>query len=375
MPELTIRVAGGEERLCFVAGPSLKELLERTRFRVKARCNGNGSCGLCRVRIDSGRVNEPTGNERVYLDSGLLGQGLRLACQVRPEEDVGIQATNLESASPWKELFSEDSSQPLNPRFGTARELPVPMQDALGLAVDLGTTHLKFSLCDLQGKRRLAVRSCRNPQLFLGGDVITRLAAAPSSPEKAGALQGLISGAIREAAREITAELGCDPRQIVRASLVGNTAMLSLFTGINFSRLLHPSHWTAQIACIPDSTSGYAAAWNLHPLAEVEIIPPLGGLSGRISWRGCLPSHCRRVDREACSSISGPTPKSRSGTGKGLSSPRLPAVPPSKEAASNAACPPKQVRFIRLKSLPAPGRSASRSSWIPIPPAFAAAGS
>ncbi|MGA2151917.1 MAG: ASKHA domain-containing protein, partial [Geobacteraceae bacterium] len=67
---------------------------------------------------------------------------------------------------------------------------------------------------------------------------------------------------------------------IVRVSLVGNTAMLALLTGINFSLLMLPSHWADEIPCIPDSTSAYAAAWNLHPNAEIEIIPPLGGFVG-----------------------------------------------------------------------------------------------
>jgi uncharacterized 2Fe-2S/4Fe-4S cluster protein (DUF4445 family) len=280
MPELTIRILDGEERVTFTPGLSVKQILEQTRFRVKARCSGNGSCGLCRVKINSGRVNEPTGNERVYLDADSLGQGLRLACQVHPEEDIGVQVVSPEAVSQWKDLLLDESSQPLDTLAGTARELPLQTQGALGLAVDLGTTHLKFSLCDLEGNRRLAVRSCRNPQLFLGGDVITRLTAAASSHEQAKTMRSLIIGAIGEAASEITAELGAGPRQIVRVTLVGNTVMLSLLTGINFSLLMHPSHWTEEIPCIPDNTSDYAVAWNLHPGAEIELIAPLGGFIG-----------------------------------------------------------------------------------------------
>jgi uncharacterized 2Fe-2S/4Fe-4S cluster protein (DUF4445 family) len=280
MPELTVRVAGGEQRLTFIPGLSLKQMLEATRFPVKARCNGNGACGLCRVRIDSGRVNPPTGNERVYLDADSLGQGMRLACQVYPEEDLGIQVVNRESVSTRQNILPDETLQPLDPGNGSARELAVPLPGALGLAVDLGTTHLKFSLCDLAGKRRLALRCCPNPQLFLGGDVITRLTAASGSPEKARAMQSLIMEAIGAAAREMTAQLGAGPGQIVRLTLVGNSAMLALLTGINFALLMQPSHWTEQLNCIPDSVSFYAAAWNLHPGAEIEIIPPLGGFIG-----------------------------------------------------------------------------------------------
>jgi len=280
MPELIVRIDDGEEHLTFRPGLSLKEILEQTRFRVKARCSGNGACGLCRVRIDSGRVHEPTGNERVYLEGNLLEQGIRLACQIYPEEDIDIQVVNPEPMPQWQELCPDKGRIPLFPLTGTPREAVVKTQGPLGLAIDLGTTHLRFSLCDLDGNRRLALRSCRNPQLSLGGDVITRLTAAAGSPEKAGTLRALISRAIGEAAREITAEIGAGPHRIVRVSLVGNTAMLSLLTGINFSLLMRPSHWTDEIPCIPENATAFAAAWNLHPCAEIEIIPPLGGFVG-----------------------------------------------------------------------------------------------
>jgi uncharacterized 2Fe-2S/4Fe-4S cluster protein (DUF4445 family) len=280
MPEWIVRIHDEEECLTVIPGLSLKDMLEQTRFRVKARCSGNRACGLCRVKINSGRLNEPTGNERVYLESNLLEQGMRLACQVYPEEDIGIQVVNKESIFQWNDLFLDENCHPFYPLTGTPREAPAKAEGTLGLAVDLGTTHLRFSLCDLDGNRRLAVRYCRNPQLFLGVDVITRLTAAPSSPEKAKTLQGLISRAFGEGAREITAEIGAETRQIVRMSLVGNTAMLSLLTGINFSLLTHPSHWSEEIPCIPVGTSAYAEAWNLHLYAEVEIIPPLGGFVG-----------------------------------------------------------------------------------------------
>ena len=46
------------------------------------------------------------------------------------------------------------------------------------MAVDLGTTHIRLSLWDKRGGKRLSGRSGINPQLALGTDVMSRLVAA-----------------------------------------------------------------------------------------------------------------------------------------------------------------------------------------------------
>ena len=53
MPELAILVHGQRHGLSFQPGPSLRELLDRSAYRVRSACLGHGACGLCRVRLTS----------------------------------------------------------------------------------------------------------------------------------------------------------------------------------------------------------------------------------------------------------------------------------------------------------------------------------
>lgn len=62
--------------------------------RIATTCDGEGTCGLCVVRVTAGveHVDPPTENERRLL--GVPGQRdprLRLACHVRPRGDMAVE--------------------------------------------------------------------------------------------------------------------------------------------------------------------------------------------------------------------------------------------------------------------------------------------
>jgi hypothetical protein len=81
-------------------------------LRVRTGCNGNGSCGLCRVQILSGKVSPPTSEEMLTLGLPLVQAGLRLACQVVPLGDVDIEVVNPAPRSAWHPISSRGSLQP-----------------------------------------------------------------------------------------------------------------------------------------------------------------------------------------------------------------------------------------------------------------------
>ena len=51
MPELLLRLDGETHRIPFEPGPSVRDILDATDFRVRSGCRGIGACGLCRVRV------------------------------------------------------------------------------------------------------------------------------------------------------------------------------------------------------------------------------------------------------------------------------------------------------------------------------------
>jgi uncharacterized 2Fe-2S/4Fe-4S cluster protein (DUF4445 family) len=276
VPILTVKLPEEKRQITFAPGRSARDLLDETDMRVRAGCNGSGACGLCRIRIAKGDTGEPSANERSALGTGLLSQGVRLACQVKPEHDLEVEILNPAPPSVWRSL---------NEGTGTSSlPGPSPLPDpngahSLGVSVDLGTTHLSITLLDLASGRRLAGRSGLNPQAVAGADVMTRLMAAQSA-EKAEKLSRQVIDAIGDGLLDISVREGIDLRRVGRVVLVGNTAMLAILSGRNHLLLLQPRYWTETIDCLPGETASWSATWGIGLAAAVEVIPPLAGFVG-----------------------------------------------------------------------------------------------
>ncbi|MEJ2199777.1 MAG: ASKHA domain-containing protein [Desulfuromonadaceae bacterium] len=289
MPILTVKLRQGEQRrIPFSAGSSLRDVLDATEVRVRSGCRGMGTCGLCRVRIEVGNVDLPSFNERLLLDSDELEQGIRLACQVRPEQDLRILLLAPAPKSHWRS-FPEKPEQtrgcdPVLPPVELAGHGATPY----GVAVDLGTTHIRLSLFELVGGKWLAGRYGLNPQVRYGSDVMTRLVAAAESPVQAQDMSRQIVDAIGEALFDLAVREGIDIRQVVRLALVGNTAMLALLSSRNYQLLLHPKHWVSCVDCLPEKAGDWAGRMGIHPEASIELLPPLAGFVGSDLLAGLL---------------------------------------------------------------------------------------
>lgn len=280
MPELILGIDGATHRIPFEPGPSVRDILDATDFRVRSGCRGIGACGLCRVRVVEGEAGEPTQNECLHLTSAQLALGVRLACQVSPRHDMQVEILNPAPPSNWKSSQDTALQLTLREQAEAGRWLPPGVRHPCGVAVDLGTTHLCLSLFDLANGRWLADRWGRNPQQNFGADVVTRLAAAAESPDAAREIGRLAVSAIGDALLDIATREGFDPRRIVNVTVVGNTAMLALLSGRNFELLLQPEYWTRPVDCTPLETSGWVAEWEINPAAEVDVVAPLAGFVG-----------------------------------------------------------------------------------------------
>lgn len=86
----TIDVNGGERVLAGEGGETLLSQLYRHRIYIPSACGGRGTCGACKVRVESG-AGPLLPTEEAFLTRGELRQGLRLACQVKLRGDVAIR--------------------------------------------------------------------------------------------------------------------------------------------------------------------------------------------------------------------------------------------------------------------------------------------
>ncbi len=277
MPELAILVHGQRHGLSFQPGPSLRELLDRSAYRVRSACLGHGACGLCRVRLLAGDAGPPQAAEKLQLSEAQLADGLRLACQIRPRTDLTVEIINPAAPSGWRTPPTGLSGTPAG--FAADRPPPPGIGPPCGAAVDLGTTHISLAVYDLASGRCLAERWGKNPQGRFGADVVTRLLAA-ERPEMAQTLAFAARNAIGEAIDDVTRREGLDPRRLGRVTVVGNSAMLALLAARNHGLLLQPAYWTAPVDCAASDSPRWAAAWNIAASAEIELVPPLGGFVG-----------------------------------------------------------------------------------------------
>lgn len=288
MPELCIKLNDRSHRISFARGLSIREILEPTDYRVRSACRGIGACGLCRVRIISGWVTEPTLGEQLHLQPDQLAGGVRLACQVRPEGDLCIEILSPALRSDWKATPAGIFQRLVHGHPAYERALPADVRRPCGVAVDVGTTNLCLSVFDLADGSWLADRWGRNPQADFGADVLTRLLAAAQSPDVAHEMSRRVVEAIHDALLDVGSREGIDLRRVVDVKLVGNTAMLALLSGKNHELLLQPAQWAAPVDCTPVNPAAWAADWGIHPRAMVEVIAPLAGFVGSDLLAGLL---------------------------------------------------------------------------------------
>ena len=66
-------------------GESIFDAAKRSGVKLSSTCDGKGTCGLCRVKIDAGEENlsPVTSVEKQHLGNTYFITHLRLSCQTR----------------------------------------------------------------------------------------------------------------------------------------------------------------------------------------------------------------------------------------------------------------------------------------------------
>jgi uncharacterized 2Fe-2S/4Fe-4S cluster protein (DUF4445 family) len=273
---LLVRSATGELCLPVAQGQSVRDVLDTTELRVRAACGGTGLCGACVVQLLMGETNPHTLAEYQKLTADERARGMRLACQLRPRGDTTIRLDDPAPPSSWKSLPPED----LSPSPGS---LPALVEHIYGIAVDLGTTHIRVALWDRKHGKRIATRRGPNPQGVFGADVLNRLSAAQESPAHAAELAKLARTAIIQAVRDIlkrdVGEVTPMLAEIGEVIIVGNTAMLALLTGHGIDDLLAPDYWQLPVDYRPRDESAWQAQWFM-PHAHIVLPGPVAGFVG-----------------------------------------------------------------------------------------------
>jgi uncharacterized 2Fe-2S/4Fe-4S cluster protein (DUF4445 family) len=98
-------------------------------------------------------------------------------------------------------------------------------------AIDIGTTTITLWLVDLVTGQVHAQTAEYNGQIARGEDVISRIVSA-GKPGGSEELQGLVVETINQLARTACHQMKASPRQVVKATIAGNSTMIHLLLGI-----------------------------------------------------------------------------------------------------------------------------------------------
>mgnify|MGYP002534924019 CR=1 FL=1 len=97
MYEITFQFENGAQEVKFSAAPgsTILEAAKAANVAIDAPCNGNGSCGKCRVKLVSGEV---TGVQTGHISDEDYAAGWRLSCSTKPAGDITVLVPDIASA-------------------------------------------------------------------------------------------------------------------------------------------------------------------------------------------------------------------------------------------------------------------------------------
>ena len=278
---LTIQNPQGETIQLFEPGRTLLDLLATGGVKLDSACDGNGSCGKCLVKVKPSHPLPLTESECRLLSPVQQHEGWRLACQIKPTCNLTISVSRPQQQTVWRDLRADEFYSDFNPASTACLQLTHSQhKPTYGVAIDLGTTHIRLSLWNLLTRTRLAGRACLNPQITFGADVLTRLTAAERNAENSKALAELVENVIAYALTDISQTCKLKLSDIHLIYLVGNTAMLALLSQQNAILLLQPEYWTQRLPVQPQNLNHLRGLWGLSAKSDIRFLKPLGGFIG-----------------------------------------------------------------------------------------------
>ncbi|MEI6795601.1 MAG: ASKHA domain-containing protein [Methanomassiliicoccales archaeon] len=276
---VNVRARQGEiqVQVSIEAGCFILEALRGTPLEVRSGCNGNGSCGICQVRVVQGHMSPPSLPEMLQIPKAELDKGRRLACQARILGDVELELISGRETVGWKLLPREED------RLDLTRKTALGRSYTSALCIDIGTSRLRLSLTDLGSHARLAGASGPNP--LPGSDVISRLDAASLGEGEEESYQ--LRQAIAEGLSFLHVVAGVDLNAVRKIIVVGNSAMQSLLRGTGHALILDPASWSKRAPRDTILLPDFGRDIGLGDV-EAEVIPPLGGFIGSDLLAGML---------------------------------------------------------------------------------------
>lgn len=205
---------------------SILKILKENNIYIDAPCNGNGKCGKCKVYA-TGNLNDITPVEEKLLSQEEIDASIRLACMTYPTGDCEVKLINNNSYSVQTDGTSVKYD--INSRISS--------DNAVGIAVDIGTTTVACYFYELKTGKLLYTASGLNEQRSFGADVISRIESCMNENDGRQLLKNSIVYELNEFIDEFSSKTKIKSCNIKDAFIAGNTVMLHLLCGLDASSI------------------------------------------------------------------------------------------------------------------------------------------
>ena len=266
---------------------TLMEILLDEKIFIDNACNGKAVCGKCKIKLKSEDLGEVSEAEKKLLSKDEIKDNIRLACLLRPKEDINIELLQRErkhrvlsngympmfQAEPsiHKKLITIEKSTLENQRpleNEILRQLGIDKLDwkllknispqdkeitavfndeeliylerndtrdkIYGVAIDIGTTTVVTSLIDINSGEELSIESMINPQKQYGLDVLTRITYEIENKENGiENLQQVIISSINKMIDKMCKRANISIENIYEITVAANCTMMHMILGID----------------------------------------------------------------------------------------------------------------------------------------------
>lgn len=284
------------------AGTTILQAARDAGIIVESPCDGVGTCGKCKVRIEDLQTKKVVQEEAHYkVPAEEEAAGYVLACHTKVYEDITVIAPNTAAQNKTLKILSDGESfryaiKPLIAKsyrngktfiFRDGQEIGEEegnTADKLyGIAIDIGTTTLVTALFDMYTGEELDSVSALNPQSLHAQDVITRIHMA-SKPEGLQLLYSAILDEFNHTIEELCKHTGVDSRSIYEVVYSGNTTMIHLACNVDpaslgqfpYTAAIRGGNW------IP------ADALHISPFGDIYLPPIISAYVGPDITSGVL---------------------------------------------------------------------------------------
>ncbi len=144
--ECTVTFEPGDKKIIVTANTNLLEASQKADIYINASCNGKGSCGKCRLIIQSGKVNS---EKTSLLTDKEKEKGYVLACQSKIFEDIIVK---IPEETIEKKLKAAGMGEAATKKLAGLVEKIEPIVEKVSLQLDLPT--MEDTVSDLDRLKR-----------------------------------------------------------------------------------------------------------------------------------------------------------------------------------------------------------------------------